>query len=277
MKSPFFWQDAGLLLLLVANFAFSVWLVVRTPDDTRVENVASAASTERKGMPKTPLVWRILLRALCLVYATASCLTLFVLALQFRDTEFLPTSQEYWRQRNSYPQVKMGMTQKQVDEIMGDLRDVWHRNDNEQYHYLLSPSGLPENATVSFGADPKNAGGAVVVIDKWPDDKRLNVLNHWWRGHLLFEYWRCDAVLDKAMGLSCMGMLLLAVVSLLPFWPCRDWRSLALYFPVAALTLGLAHEFTRRGDLRWVVFLIAPSSVVIVVTWVIRVILVARK
>ncbi len=277
MKSPFFLQNASLIPLLLLNFAFSVWLIVRKPDEIRVDSVDSAAIVEKNSTQKNPLAWRIILRSLYVVYATASCLFLIQFALQFRENEFSPQYQENWRQRSSFPQVKAGMTQKQVTETMGDPQEVWRNNNNDQYRYWLGPSGLPEIGSVFFDADPKNPGGSVIVTDKWPDDKRLNAINHNWLRHLSWEYWDPRTISDKMMGLSCMGLVLLAAISLVPFWQCRDWASLALYFPVIALTLGLAHEATRRGDLRLQIFLNLPAFIVIAAVWLIRVIYVASR
>ena len=278
MKSPFFWQNAGLLLLLIANFAFGVWLVVRTPAETPVDNVDSAAIVEGSSNRKNPTAWRIILRVVCVIYATASCLILFVLGLQFCENEFSALPQECWRQRNSFPQIKLGMTQKQVAGIVGEPQDVYRRNDNDQYRYLLSPSGLPEYASVSFNADPKNAGGDVVVVDKWPDDGRLNALNGWWRSHLYCEYWsRLRTLCDKAMVLCWLGILLVALATLLPFWPCKDWHSLALYLPAVALTLGITNEATQRIGWRYDLMVLVPAYFVIAVVWVFRVIHVANK
>ena len=266
------------MLLVFANFAFSVWLVVRKPAETPADNVDPAAIMEKSSIRKSQTAWPIILRVICVIYATASCLIVFVLALQFCENEFSALPQVCWRQRNSFPQIKMGMTQKQVAGILGEPQDVWRRNDNDKYRYLLSPSGLPEYASVSFNVDPKNAGGDVIAVDKWPDDERLKALNGWWRGHLYCEYWsRLRTLCDKAMVLCWLGIMLLALATLLPFWPCKDWRSLPLYFPVVALTLGIANEATQEIGWRYDLMLLVPAYFVIAVVWVFRVIHIANK
>lgn len=270
MKSPFFWQNAGLLLLLIANFAFSVWLVLRKPADFRVKNVASAITAEN---PATTPAWRIVLRVVCVVYATASCLTACVLALQFNENEFSALPQGCWKQRHDFPAIQQGMTQKQVVGILGDPQDVWRRNDNDLYRYLISPSGLPQYAEVLFDADPKNAGGEVIVVDKEPKDAWLQALNGRWWDHLYNEYvYHSRPLYNKAMVLCWLGIVLVTLATILPFWPCNNWRSLSLYFPIIALTLGLTTEATQRIGWRYDLFVLVPAYFIIVIVWIFRVI-----
>lgn len=278
MKSPFFWHNVGLLLLMLANLVLCMWLVVRRPVESAAGKLDSGAVVEKSSAGKSLPVLGILLRAIGVIYGTGSCLLLCFTAMQFRENEFSPQNQECWRQRASYPKLQVGMTQKQVLDIMGEPQDIWRRNENDLYRYLLNPSATPDYASVTFNVDPKNPGGGVVVVDKYPDDSQVLALNRSWSSHLYTEYVRqTRSFRDKGMVLCWLGILLAAFLTLIPFWPCNDFLSLALYFPLIGLTLGITNEFIHTISWRWDLFVLVPAYVVIAGGWVIRVIVIASK
>jgi len=106
MKSPYFWKNLVLVLLVIANFAFIVWQIGWKPH----------ASTPGS------IWWPIVLRALSVVYATGSCLLMIFTVMQFADAEFSKQAQKKWKRQQDWKRIHAGMTKKTGDRDPGASR-----------------------------------------------------------------------------------------------------------------------------------------------------------
>lgn len=277
MKSPFFWRNLGALLLLIANFAFSVFGIMRTPDGVPPPagaTIQQSDLTERSGGQGTPVSFRIVLRALSVVYAAASGLMLCAASIFFCEMEFSDSSRLCWKRRNDWTRIQIGMTKAQVVDALGkpDYQETW--NNAERLKYKLHPLDLPEQSEVSF-----NIGDDQKVVAKHPMDEQLAAQrSEWWPRAGTY---RCSAfktrLSDTAMVLSFVGIIVLAIVSLIPAWPYAHWHALSLYFPAAAIVLCVTYENAQKRGWRFDLFLLYPAYAVILVVWVLRVVHVASK
>ncbi len=99
MNSPYFWKNVALLVLVAANFAFSVWQVRRTPADVRagsgavvVQNSAGSVEAEMDGVDRLPLFFRIVRRLLTVIYFSASIFVFVGCGDLFLEMEVSPYS-----------------------------------------------------------------------------------------------------------------------------------------------------------------------------------------
>ena len=256
MKSPFFWKNLVLVLVVLANFAFVVWLIARK---------TAVSSSDSVG-------WQVALRSLGVMYATVSCLLMVFAVMEFTDAEFSKRAQECWKRQLDWKRIQPGMTKKQVIEILGpaDRSEVY---DLDRNIYGLDPLNPGDNSSVSFSIVPMDSAEEPKVVEKDPTDE-----------YLKFDYFHTysfDALkghfVIAAQVASFIGILLLAVVSILPIWPSVDCLSLSLYIPVAALVLCIAYEMSQRGGWRFDLFFLIPPYLVILAAWIFRIIQVAQK
>jgi hypothetical protein len=259
MKSPFFWKNLCLVLLVVANFGLTVWLIWRYP---------------RPAFTAGSVVGPVLLRTLSVMYATVAFLLVMFVVPEFCDAEFSEQAQTCWKRQRDWVRIQPGMTKTQVLEILGpaEYSDVWYDLDRNKYR--LNPQQSDESASVSFSIVPTGSAEEAKVVEKYPADDRALAFDY-------FQTYSLDALKTHfsfmALPVSFIGIVLLALVSLLPVWPLTDSTSLSLYLPAAALVLCIAYETAQKGGWRFDLYMLFPAYGVIGVAWLLRVIHVAQK
>jgi hypothetical protein len=266
MHSPFFWQNLGVLLLVLANFALSVWLFF--------------SRKVRDAVKRLPLVLPILVRAPVVLYAFASCFVLVMAMQLFYFFEVDARSRECWQRSQRWAQVQTGMTAQQVVQILGEPypRDRWGNENVERFFYQLHPLGLSDGYIISLKAD--TTGGEERVVDKSPTDaERLSrpepLLPDAKSGYPYFS--DSQTIADMATLTAFGGIIALTLMAALPL-PIRTGAySWTLYAPLVALMFAIIYEIPQQAGWRFDWLLLFPAYVLILVGWLIRLIIVLVK
>jgi hypothetical protein len=266
MRSPFFWQNLGVLLLVVANFALGVWLFF--------------SRKVRDAVGRLPLPLPLLIRAPVVLYAFASCFVLLMALQLFYFFEVDARSRECWQRSARWAQVQKGMTGQQVVQILGEPypRDRWGNDNVERYFYQLHPLGLSDGYVISLKDDPN--GGEARVVDKSPTDaERLSrpepLLPHDTWSYPYFS--DSQTITDMSTITAFGGILVLALFAVIPFPLRAGWYSWTLYAPLVAFMLAIIYEIPQKGGWRFDWLLLFPAYVLILLGWVIRLIIVIVK
>jgi len=125
-----------------------------------------------------------------------------------------------------------------VIEILGppDRSDRWDNLDQNSYN--LNPLEFNEDsAIVSYSIAPTDSVEEAKVVEMNPAGERSLKFDYF-RTYNLDALTRHFAYIAKVA--SFYGVVVLAIVSILPIWSAVDCRSLGLYIPVAALVLCVA-------------------------------------
>ena len=280
MKSPYFWQNLAVLLLMLANLAFSVFVIVRKPGieppeprDSSAEKLGDAAVADGAVIRPRASLSRIILRAFCVGYATISCM-LFLLVLSLVvELEMAPISQQAWQRRHDWKQIRTGLTKKEVTDILGepDYQDTW--NDEERYQYKLHPMDLAHSADVCFNLPSPTETAVQKVVSKFPEDEHLEKnQSDWWPDSQSFRYSSYkNSIALCISALSFIGIVLITLVTLLPIWALKDCYALSLYFPIAAILLAGSYEYVQKDGWRFDVVFLLPMYLAIVGVWIFRV------
>jgi len=210
-------------------------------------NLAVAVLAARK-------VQGVALRAGAALYLTLSLFGFLLAASLFHTLELSPRAASCWRTNSEWPKVKLGMKRREVVAFLGAPKEIrFGVNDI----YDLHPLGMLNTGVVSYDAE----GDDAVVESKRPETRVA------WLppGPGLAEHLRGDALV-----MSAIGLVLLAILSLLPFGARQGWRSWMLYTPVPMLVLALVYEKLVTGGWRFDLFFLGPAYLVIAGTWLLR-------
>jgi hypothetical protein len=263
VSSPFFWRNVAVVLLVVGNFALAVRLLAWSGGHV-------PASI---GVP---------IRAVGILYVVASALLVLLAGLFFCILEVFDDARATWRTADRWAGVQAGMTRQEVERTVGapfqKLPSVRDGHQGEDWVYRLHPLGASDEGRVTFETPtPGAAAEAMRVVGRHPRDDRWRVVRAAWipGGYTATLYARNIA--DAAAMLSLAGLLVLALLSILPFGARAGWRSWTLYTPLVAVLLGVLYELPQRGGWRFDrMFLLYPASALILAGWLVRLVIVLK-
>jgi len=264
MPSPFLWRNVAVLLLVAANFALAVRLLA-----------GPAAPTQPAlGVP---------LRAIGLVYVVASALLVLLAGLLFCAIEVFDPAPTAWRRAERWTGVQAGMSRPDVEGRLGAPFQKWPTvrdgHAGEEWVYQLRALGAPDEGHVTFEtAAPEAPAATMRVVARQPRDDRWALIRGEWipRGYTGRIYAR--NVTETAAMLSLVGLLGLALLSLLPFGVAAGWRSWTLYTPLIAALFGFLYEVPQQGGWRFDrMFLLYPAYAVIAGAWLVRLVVVLKS
>ena len=259
MQSPFFWRNLGVLLLVLANLALSVRLLLH-----------GALPSPTPG----PVAIGVILRGFALTYATLSLVAALIAILLFCILELLPESRATWTRSAKWSEIRPGMTPQEVIDLLGEPFQRSTVGDSStgsevQFGYQLHPLGLRDGAAVIFQAVP---GAAMTVTLKSPDDESLaRITGNWIPGGYTGSRYR-GTITEAASILSFLGIMLLVVATMLPFGARAGASSWTLYIPLLALVLGLIYEARGPRGWRYDLMLLYPLYAIILIGWMVRLI-----
>lgn len=248
----------GVLLIVIANFVISFCVL---------------------GLQKLttgyPLALRIPIRAVSVLYMAASLVVLLIAISFFQTLEVSDSSRECWKRRYHWSEIKIGMTEQQVVQILGQPKDkdIWS-NDDERYHYDLHPLDLVSINAVLFNVDKAQPAGEKKVVDKYPTDEELSARLEWIpdkRTYLYSTY--VSTISDTANGITFFGIMLLALLAFVPDGFRGDLYSWTLYTPLVALMFGVIYEKGVTAGWRFDWFILFPAYALILLGWLVRLII----
>lgn len=223
---------------------------------------------------------QVLFRAFTIIYMAFLSIVLFISVLFFLDIEVSSSSRECWKRNYEWKNIQIGMTQKQVVQILGQplRQDNW---SGLRYSYERHPLNYISMADVTF--DPNSAPNVedMKVISKYPDDTRMaEDLSEWIPYPNSFEY---DTALERISSgsatFSFLGLVILTTLSLIPFNLRDKWTARMLYVPLATILFGIIYEHHQTVSYAWRfdLILIYPLYAVILIAWLIRLIIVVKS
>lgn len=247
MRSPFVWRHIAILLVIAATFALSIATVYKVHASFR----------------SFPLPLGIALRASAFVYLLLSLFAVLLTLDLFYEFEFSYD----WRPNLEWRKIQNGMTRHQVIELLG-YPDTHIRFE---YYYLLFPLYY-HRGTIKFEGDPSKLADqlqdkvddSAKVIDKTPE----RASSEWLPGG--FPHWLSDHVRGTIAPLSALTLLILALLSLIPFSLRNGWNSWILYVPVMALVAATLYEKATQPGWRFDQFFLVPMYLLIMGTWGMR-------
>lgn len=264
MNSPFLIYNIGVLLFVIMAFLIGFYLLF----SKKVKTFSSRYS----------IFLQVLFRAFTITYTAFLSIVLVVTMLFFLDIEVSSTSRECWKRNYQWKNIQIGMTQKQVVEILGQplRQDSW---SGLRYSYERHPLDYISMADVTFDPNSRQSVDDMKVISKYPDDTRMaEDLSEWLPQPPSFAY---DTALERisscSAALSFFGLVILAILSLIPFNLSDKWTSRMLYLPLATILFGFIYEQNQTGSWRFDLFLIYPLYAVISIGWLIRLIIVVMS
>jgi hypothetical protein len=250
MFSPFIFRNLGILALASGNFCASVWMISWTGC-----NFNNAL-----------LVRSIAQRALAVSYSGTALLVFLMALVLFVDVELTPKARECWRVNRQWSAIRAGMTKRELVQLIGEPPEV---NFGNQYLYSIHPLTYL-HAGVGF-RNPNPSTDSSLELD---DSARVEDKNPESGPDLWipadFDFYFRDQYFPLVAGLSAIGLLAVAIASLIPRNLQAGWSSLAVYYPALALIFGLAYESVQRGGWRFDLFFILPLYAVVAATWAAR-------
>ena len=244
MWSPFVWRNIAILFAIASIFALSMFAVLR----------AGAL------FPSLSLPFGIVLRAASFVCLLLSLFALLLTLDLFQELEFAYD----WRPNVEWHKIQLGTTRQQVIDLLGEP-DTHIRFE---YYYLLFPMHYDEGQ-ITFEGDPSKledylkdtVGDDAKVIGKTPDETR----KAWLPGG--FQSWLFNHVRSGILPLSAITLLILLVLSMIPFSLRDGWNSWILYVPVMAAAAAALYEFAMHEGWRFDLMFLYPAYLLIVGTW----------
>jgi hypothetical protein len=260
MQSPFFWRNLLVLLLVLANLVLSGRLLQQSGFLT--------------GTPSTG----VLLRSGAMAYATLSLLAALIGMLLFGILEVFSDSRTTWQRSARWGELRPGMTEAEVVGLLGEPFQRLSSNATSsgpelQFGYRLHPLGMADGAAVIFQPSPE---GAMTLASKSPDDAGwARGREEWIPGGYTAARYR-ETIGEAASLLSFTGIMLLAILTLIPFGTPQGARSWALYLPLIALLLGVVYEARGPRGWRYDLMLLYPAYALILIGWLVRLIALVR-
>jgi outer membrane protein assembly factor BamE (lipoprotein component of BamABCDE complex) len=266
MSSPFLIYNIGVLLFVIAAFAIGIYLLFSKKVKTYLSNY--------------PIFLQILFRAFTVIYAAFLSMVLLIAVMFFIDIEVSTDSRECWRRNYEWKNIQVGMTQKQVVQILGEpLRsEDW---SGLRYSYKRHPLDYISMADVTF--DPNSAPNVedMKVISKYPDDARMaEDLSVWMPTTRSFVYnTALLRISGISLGFSFLGLIALAIISLVPFSLRDKWTSRMLYVPFATVLFAGIYEHYQVTASAWRfdLFFLYPLYAIISIGWLIRLLIVVKS
>ena len=263
MNSPFFWRNLGILFIVVANFVFAIKVLL--------------SKKGRSDFSDRPVASRIALRAISIIYITTSFIILVIAGILFYSYEWSADAQKSWKNSRKWADVKVGLTQQEVVQILGPP----DRNGKESAPFFVSegaddvyiyPMGLiqVEGGMIEFKIDTASALKEMRVISKFPDDEIMSRHLAEWRPNEYTESMLSHNISDLACVISFVGLVLLALASLIPWGLRNGWYSWTLYTPLIALNFGSIYEMNITAGWRFDLFLLLPVYALIIACWLYR-------
>lgn len=249
MKGPFFWRHLWILVAVALNFAIGVLGTYKA----------------RRSFGAFPLAAGIVLRAFSFAWLMLSLLALLLAISLFHALEL--EGEPNWRANREWSRVQAGTTKRDVIALLGPPET----HIGVRYGYHLSPL-YDQDATIYFEGDPNAAeledklDDNVKVVRKEPEEARAD----WMSRYFLTVHVR-DHVKGDTLPMSTAGVLILLILSLIPFSLRGGWNSWVLYIPVMALVFGVLYESNVQGGWPFDLFLFVPAYLLIAVAWMLRV------
>jgi hypothetical protein len=247
VTSPFFWRHFGILLLVFANFALSLF----------------AAQRARASFSQSALTRSVLARAGSVAYLAGSTLILLLGVSMFIELELSEHAQSCWKTNRDWAKVKLGMTRRQVVQILGDPPANSFGNDQYSLHpfeyfgaYIFYDVTTEESA---HGLRNDNSK----VTEKQPAESV-----DWIPNGIHGAYQRQLA--SDAMPLCFLGLIVLAVASVIPMSLQAGANSWMLYLPLVAILFVVIYEWNVTAGWRFDLMLLYPIYLVILGAWSLR-------
>ena len=254
MTGPYFWRDLSVLIAVALNLALGVFGVHRA----------------RVWFGRLSLPMGIALRALSFVWLMLSLVALLLAISVFHALEL--EGEANWRANREWPRVRPGTTKREVIALLGPPET----HIGVRYGYHLAPLHDQE-ATIYFEGDPN----AAELEDKLKDDTRVvrkepeEARAEWMSPYFLRLHVR-DHLKGALLPISTAAVLILLVLSLIPFSLRAGWNAWVLYLPVMTLVFGVLYEGNVEGAWRFDLLLFVPVYLVIALAWMLRVWLVRK-
>jgi len=214
----------------------------------------------------------VILRGTTLLYATLSLVVTCVAILLFCVLEVFSESRETWRRSSRWSEIHEGMTQQ---EVLSRLGEPFQRlpaepssgGREEEFVYQLHPLDALDGGGLAFS---RNVAGEMTLSSKSPDDVSWKRRRSEWvpRGYSRLRY--RQTIVETATILAFGGIILLGVLTLLPFGAKAGVYSWTLYTPLLALLLGVIYEIGASRGWRFDLMLLYPVYAVILIGWAVR-------
>jgi hypothetical protein len=263
MNSPFLWRNLGILFIVVANFALIVRVLL--------------LQKGRSDFRKRPEALKIFLRAMTILYAVASLIILLMASLVFYLYECTDDARESWKNLHKWTNIKVGMTEQEVLQILGPPGGHGNKetpyfvdgDPDDVYIYQMRSVSI-EKGIIVFKIDATSSLKEIKVIEKYPDDETVSrTMSEWLPPDPLYSF-KLGNISSMALVFSAIGLLILALLSLIPFGLPNGWISWTLYTPLIALMLGLLYEMNVTAGWRFDLFLLFPIYTLIMGCWLFR-------
>lgn len=266
MSSPFLIYNIGVLLFVIIAFVIGYYLLF----SKKVKTFLSHYS----------IFLQIIFRAFTIIYTAFLSIVLLVTIVFFLDIEISTESRECWKRNYAWKNIQIGMTQKEVVQILGEpfRQEDW---SGLRYSYKRHPLGYDSWADVTFDSNSASDVQDMKVIFKYPDDARMTQdLSEWLPHQQSFEYLTAfRRISSGSASLSFIGLIILAILSLIPFSLRDKWTSRMLYIPLITILFGVVYEHHQVAASAWRfdLFFIYPLYAVILIGWLIRLIVISMS
>lgn len=262
MSSPFLIYNIGVLLLVIIAFAIGIYLLF----SNKVKIFLSRYS----------IFLQVLFRAFTVTYAAFMSLVLINAVLFFVDIEVSSNSRECWKRNNEWKNIQVGMTKKEVFQITGEpiTYDNW---DGLRYSFRRHPLNYISHSQVTFDPDSAQDQEEMKVISKYPDDTTMaEDLSEWLPDRGYTYQAAIERISSGSAGFSFLGIIILAILSLIPFRLRDKWTSRMLYIPLVTILFGVIYEHHQTASSAWRfdLFFLYPLYGIISIGWLIRLIIV---
>ncbi len=264
MSSPFLIYNIGVLMFVITAFVVGLYLIFSNKANTFLSRYS--------------IFPQVLFRAFTIIYTAFLAIVLFNTVLFFVDIEVSNRSRECWKRNYEWKNVQVGMTQKQVVQILGQpsRQDNW---SGLRYSYERHPLDYISMTEVTFDPNSATTVDNLKVISKYPDDTRMaEDLSEWLPHQPGFAY---DNALERISNISApfafFSLVILAILSLIPFNLRDKWTARMLYIPLATLVFVVVYEHHQADGWRFDLFLLYPLYAVILICWLVRLIIVFVK
>jgi hypothetical protein len=257
MSSPFLWLNVSLLLLALANFGLSVRILV--------------SRQVKSYFNHRPVALHIVLRASSILYAMLSSVAVLLVILLVCLFEVFPEARACWNTHASWKKIHVGMTQQEVVQLLGQPDESLE----DLYYYRLHPLERWQGS-IAFTPEARQGGEGLHVVSKNPPDEAERQAKLAWISLTYLDPFFIDNIVDSAGTLAFLGIIVLAVVSLLPLSLRNGWDSWMLYTPLITLLLGTTYEMNIKGGWRFDLFLLCPLYFVILGSWFVRLLIVIK-
>lgn len=219
---------------------------------------------------------RVLLRAAAFLHLGLSIPAFLTALALFAALELGPGARGCRRLLARWSGVRPGQSPEEVRRQLGTSGTALEVSalDSQEEHWVfpLHPLGPLDEGCLAF-----SRGEAPRLLRKSPeDDVAERIRRTWWpqgytRARLI------DLLRGSAGPITLLGLLLLAVASLLPIGPGGRWTSWTLYLPVLGAAFGAIYESTVRKGWRFDLLLVYPLQAVVAGGGLVRVVLLLRS